>query len=191
MDCTNIKDTLPNKLSELLIVALEDLEQIENDPNYDIDMGEWYKPKVRNNSGRDVCTVCHAGAVMVNSLNLKPSFRMNLHPDDFTSTITNKLMAINAIRIGRMTQALSYMGVLEREGIYSITVVPNFVHFLNCETTAVQSPELIYTTGFHLSGLGLATISVCSNAKDKNPQQYEFYKLYIETVIGILESEGY
>ena len=34
---------LPDKLSELLIVAMQDLEAVENNPKYSLEMGRWYE----------------------------------------------------------------------------------------------------------------------------------------------------
>ena len=46
--------SLPNQPSELLKLALNDLEQVENDPRYDINMGEWHYPRSTGCSARSI-----------------------------------------------------------------------------------------------------------------------------------------
>lgn len=53
---------LPNKPSELLNLALNDLELCEKDSKYVINMGTWHLPEEED------CLVCLAGAVMAKSL---------------------------------------------------------------------------------------------------------------------------
>lgn len=96
---------LPKKPSELLRVALADLEAVENMPGYVIDMGTWHSPQ------SDGCHVCHAGAVMANSLNVEKSFyaypfsRIPDGPDK------NALNAINDFRIGAIGVGLFTLGI--------------------------------------------------------------------------------
>ena len=56
---------IPDKLSELLSVALDDLERAEDAPGYTANLNEWYKE-----TGFGVCEVCLAGSFMVFSLGL-------------------------------------------------------------------------------------------------------------------------
>lgn len=52
----------PTKLSDLIQLALDDIDAIEKDPRYVVDMNWWHMPM-------DVaCHVCLAGAVMARSL---------------------------------------------------------------------------------------------------------------------------
>ena len=50
---------LPNKPSELLKVALTDLELVEGDSKYRVDMRNWHTPQYDK-----TCEVCLAGSVM-------------------------------------------------------------------------------------------------------------------------------
>lgn len=59
---------LPDKPSELLVLALEDLEKVEKDPKYQVNMGTWHRPS----EFEPVCLVCLAGAVMAGHLQAKP-----------------------------------------------------------------------------------------------------------------------
>lgn len=56
--------TLPNKRSELLKLALADLEKCELNPRFRIDMYYWLI------SGPYHCVVCLAGSVMAQTLNM-------------------------------------------------------------------------------------------------------------------------
>ena len=51
----------PEKLSDLIILAMQDYDIIKADPRYQIDMGEWHRPNGK-------CRVCLAGSVMANTL---------------------------------------------------------------------------------------------------------------------------
>jgi hypothetical protein len=52
---------LPDKPSDLLQLALDDLELCEKDRNYTIDMSEWHTP---SQDESEKCAVCIAGAVI-------------------------------------------------------------------------------------------------------------------------------
>lgn len=90
--------TLPSEPSELLMLALMDLEKIENTPGYVIDMGMWHEPR------GGFCHVCLAGAVLAETLN-KP---MNWDFDHFSMTteLHSKLNAINNLRTGDVVSAV-------------------------------------------------------------------------------------
>lgn len=96
---------LPDKPSELLMVAMEDLEKCENDPSYKIEMSEWV-------DCRDlVCEVCHAGAVIVHTLKVRGSNNGELiSPSDFDEDTEVKLLAIDNIREGYVRNFLTFMG---------------------------------------------------------------------------------
>jgi hypothetical protein len=55
---------LPEKLSELLTTAINDLEACEAAEGYTIDMGVWHQW----DGGHETCAVCLAGAVMAQTL---------------------------------------------------------------------------------------------------------------------------
>jgi hypothetical protein len=58
-------NTLPDKPSALIRLALADLRKVEQDPSYEVDMNMWHVP--RRSEG--VCSVCLAGAVMAKTFN--------------------------------------------------------------------------------------------------------------------------
>lgn len=98
---------LPDKPSELLEIALEDLEKCEKSPKYEIDMGVWHCPDVD-----EKCYVCLAGAVMA------PMCHDSLHmtPSHFDPDTRNKLRAINSFRLGECADAFYSMGLSYSDG---------------------------------------------------------------------------
>lgn len=104
---------LPNKLSDLLVIALADLKACEEDDNYTIYMRDWHKP---NDIGQ--CEVCMAGAVMAKTLGTAKDVRHEPFQDLFTPN-RPKLMAINDVRLGCIGSALSIMGLDENDHLES------------------------------------------------------------------------
>lgn len=88
---------LPNKPSELIRVALDDLRKVERSPLYRVDMGEYHTPNGK-------CAVCFAGAVMAKSLGTPPS--QMAWPETFGAATAKKLEALNALRTGWVESAL-------------------------------------------------------------------------------------
>lgn len=82
---------LPNKPSELLKLALSDMELVEQDPRYKIDMGFWHMP-IKNK-----CVVCLAGSVMAKTLKIPP--KKEKEPYDMLE-IREKLLMIDRLRKG-------------------------------------------------------------------------------------------
>lgn len=92
---------LPDKLSELIYIALEDLEKIEADPRYIIDMGTWHMPNGK-------CAVCAAGAVMAKRLGADPT--AHISPSRFDDDTEAKLDAIDLLRCGYLDDAADQLG---------------------------------------------------------------------------------
>jgi len=91
----------PARPSELLALALRDIEWVEKNPKYDIDMTIWFSR----------CSVCFAGAVMVRRFKI-PDDRCC--PSNFTHNWNRAFWSLNAFRNGDITDALSNLGI-ERE----------------------------------------------------------------------------
>lgn len=97
-----IKDTLPDKASELLRLAIHDLELCEKDPRYQIFMSDWHYAT----DYRKECHVCFAGSVMAQSCKI-PS---NITVTPYRSTgLSGKLLALNHFRIGNVVEALDLL----------------------------------------------------------------------------------
>lgn len=90
---------LPDKLSKLLQVAMEDLELCENDPRYVIDMRDWHNPNGQ-------CAVCLAGSVMAKSLGEDPNDPY-VSINNYNSELQNKMLALNNIRCGEFALAFN------------------------------------------------------------------------------------
>jgi hypothetical protein len=115
----SLVDTLPDKPSELLLVALEDLERAEKAAGVAVDMEVWY-----DDDGKE-CSVCFAGGCMVRVLEVLPKeLRNNLElaPRDFCDTLRAKFLALNAFRTGDVVGGLwkllwGNVGSISRFGI--------------------------------------------------------------------------
>lgn len=92
---------LPDKISELIRVALYDLEQCERDDRYRIEMMDWHVP---DEVGVEdpVCEVCLAGAVMAKRLGISPHFYAGAGTIQEES---HKLTALDALGRGATVEA--------------------------------------------------------------------------------------
>lgn len=99
------KTKLPDKPSKLILIALEDLEKVEGDSRYVIDMGNWHITPMAG----DKCHVCFAGSVMAMRDGLK-EWEMAI-PHSFLRQDERKLTALNAFRIGMVGNGLASMGI--------------------------------------------------------------------------------
>lgn len=91
------------KPSELLRIALGDLEKCEANDSYQIDMRQWVR------SG-EVCSVCLAGCVMVQTLNMLFWRGQVLNPRMAFDEWPERLYAIESFARGKIDQALRLMG---------------------------------------------------------------------------------
>jgi hypothetical protein len=92
---------LPNKLSALLRLAVQDAQKCEAMPEkYRLDMRSWHQP-----SG-SVCAVCMAGSVIAQTMSADEL--MEYEPEDFGDD-ADRLCAINYMRQGGFETALYYL----------------------------------------------------------------------------------
>jgi hypothetical protein len=93
------KIELPEQMSALLELALDDLAKIEKNRRYTVSMGSWhvYSPNT------DTCFVCLAGAVMACSL--KMPIEKNVKPEDFDDETGYCLTALDYLRVGDIDAA--------------------------------------------------------------------------------------
>lgn len=85
---------LPDKRSELLKLALSNLELIEEDPFYEVKMAIWHDRNFEN----EKCQVCFAGSVMAKTLDAP--FREYVCPDTFNYETMAKLYWLDRVRTG-------------------------------------------------------------------------------------------
>lgn len=104
---------LPDKPSELIVVALNDLKKCEADNRYDVRMSAWHQPgfiyAADRKSKLPVCFVCLAGAAMAQTL--QSGIRKDLVPTKFDNDTANKLRALNYFSQGCIYVALSAMDI--------------------------------------------------------------------------------
>lgn len=100
---------LPNKPSTLIRLAIADLEKIEKNSDYSIDMYDWHVSSDQTHNG--LCAVCLAGSVIACSLG-KPSFK-TVFPSHFPKKISRKLFALNEFREGYIKDGLRDFGISE------------------------------------------------------------------------------
>ncbi|HUF64009.1 MAG TPA: hypothetical protein VMN36_18160 [Verrucomicrobiales bacterium] len=96
--------TLPDKPSELIRLAVRDLEKIEGDGRYQICMAQWHFP-VENGP----CLVCLAGAVM--SRTLGAGDREVRFPLSFGKRNAGRLLALESLARGGFREAFSRMDI--------------------------------------------------------------------------------
>lgn len=94
---------LPDLPSALIRVAVRDLEAVEQDERYIVDMETWHDPS----NVPDVCSVCLAGAVIARAGN---SPMHNISPFNFESIdVRFKLCALDSFRSGDIAVGVAYM----------------------------------------------------------------------------------
>ncbi len=111
-------DGLPSKLSDLIDVALRDLELCEANPKININMSVWYEKY----HSKDYCSVCLAGAVLLQTLPkaLVEGIKLNdywcsdiFEMDGKNQRLEAKLCALDNIRMGEVHRALVNLGLVE------------------------------------------------------------------------------
>ena len=102
-------NTLPDKPSELINVALADLAKVEQSKKYEVDMDTWHDPSA------GICYVCLAGAVMAKSLQASPD--KSLLPSMHNGGLSGKLSALDEFRTGDVSWGFSDMGIDVEEDV--------------------------------------------------------------------------
>jgi ribosomal protein S27AE len=99
----NTQVRLPDLPSVLLRLALEDLEKVENDKRYEVDMNVWVQRE------QDICYVCFAGAVMAETLDATEEdiFGWGTCTD---KDAYSKLLALDRFRTGNIDGAYRELG---------------------------------------------------------------------------------
>lgn len=112
MDTNTTQPQAPEKLSAAIRLALHDLEIVEKDPRYSVDMNTWHSGSRYSSDGK--CHVCFAGSVMA----VSREFDINYCMDAQGSPWDWKLVyhALDEVRRGRVSRALLYMFLLPHNG---------------------------------------------------------------------------
>ena len=92
------------KPSELILLALEDLEKTEKMTDvYRVNM-EWYHAPLDNG----ICNVCLGGAVLAQTVKLTPSMCWG---GDADGNVEGRIFALDSFRTGHIGEGLSEMGI--------------------------------------------------------------------------------
>ena len=122
-----------NKLWKLLKVALDDLEKVNKDPYYALNMRIWHRASRTVSPG--VCYVCMGGAIMAKSFNINSGYECA--PSEFKSSIKRRLYAIEQIRSGALVSAMEEAGFRmskrDESILYTIKQSLKGVHFVRIE----------------------------------------------------------
>lgn len=99
---------LPNKLYQLLRLAVTDAQRVMKMKNFTLDMGNWVAAL---DDKAKQCSVCLAGSVMVCELKAHKNKDLKVEgevtPGYYNVDISSKLHAINDMREGQMVQAFN------------------------------------------------------------------------------------
>ena len=96
-----LEANLPDKLSDVILLALEDLRKVERSKKYNVNMGNWHDPN-------GACSVCFAGALISQSDEATPE--KHLEPDDFEPEDEIKFYALNHLRCYEFEDMLDVIG---------------------------------------------------------------------------------
>lgn len=84
--------TLPHVMSKLIRIGLADLEKVENDERYVVNMETWHVP------GKRTCAVCFAGSVMAKTMEV--DLQMWVNALSFGEENGRAFSALDALRMG-------------------------------------------------------------------------------------------
>ena len=113
IDYKDVKDNLPDKLSDLIEVALADLEKAENTEGQEINMTAWVYVTDKD---AQLCSLCLAGSVMAHSLGIV--LHNSVSPESFAPSIKQKLYAIDEVRKGQINNAIRRINRANNDGYY-------------------------------------------------------------------------
>jgi hypothetical protein len=108
------------KLSKILAIALHDFAIAEKMKNVQINMGVWYE------NGSEICQVCLGGAVMrgryksvCQAMVRKREEYREAYPEDLQcfDAAAQKIKALNRLRVGNVSEAAEYLGVVAWDDI--------------------------------------------------------------------------
>jgi hypothetical protein len=119
-DPLTIVDTLPNKPSEFLELALVDLAKVERSKKYVVNMMEIHSPR----NGNAPCEVCLAGGVLAMTCKVPRDEFCSF--DDVTDTLENKLCAIDYFRQGDIERAFYVLHVEKPKYLVRAVDVANY-----------------------------------------------------------------
>lgn len=116
------KTVLPGKPSELITLAMDDLNRAERSDKYSVSMSNWHYPM----QGGERCYVCFAGAVMAMTMKVPIDFEID-SPDQFLGANSNKLASLDYFRLGNVRAAFGELGRSEERGEEFDRNIPSYI----------------------------------------------------------------
>jgi len=149
---TDVQDVLPNKLSALIRVGINDLIKAETARNVMINMYVFHNigrainimtKKFRDTHGYadddSICCVCLAGTVMINTLGGSIDHYENT--DKWGLEVQSKLYALDEIRRGHIQAAMSQLNIPNDHKIYELFPIEEYKSWLCHGGFGVRVPE--------------------------------------------------
>ena len=122
----SLTSIIPNKPSELILLALHDFKLAETSKEYTINMGKWHNPAFPEEKIHK-CEVCFAGSVMAFSLGA--NINKYYEPDNFPRE-ERKLRALEEFRNGQVDYGLdifyTYEDITDYKSIDNYFFVPSY-----------------------------------------------------------------
>lgn len=108
-DELDLPHKLPEKLSDLLELALNDLASVEADPLYLVEMNMWHQPLIRVTPDDPACGVCLAGSVLARTLEVPIDVISDgREQSDYDN---RRLDALDYLRVGNVPEAIDVAGL--------------------------------------------------------------------------------
>lgn len=134
------KGKLPDKLSDLLELALDDLAKTERLPRYVIDMATWHAPMLFS----EQCAVCLAGCVLARTVGLDPMEDVGYMWRSLGDEIGRKTDALEDMRVGDLHMALRNMRQKVPKGLpETIDITPYATDRRRFKTELRQTVKLL------------------------------------------------
>lgn len=108
------KVILPKVMSKLIDIAIDDLEKVEKDKCYVVNMSDWHSPEIGQFGDDGHCSVCFAGSVMAMSLGVCMIKTRAPEHDELRGN-AQQLLAINDLREGDIDDAASRLRITKRD----------------------------------------------------------------------------
>lgn len=104
---------LPSKASDLIDLAVKDIEAVERSKKFKIGMDRVYHGTlIDSTSGRKVCEVCFGGAVLAKSIGCEPTEAGTTKAKnllDENNSLAKKIFALDSFRVGEVIHGLTQL----------------------------------------------------------------------------------
>ena len=131
---------LPNKLSGVIMIALEDLRIVEKSKKYEVDMSEWHSMRPYNDPNNPICFVCFAGAIISQS----PGVDIDrcVSPSSFKEPDNHKLRCLNYLRCYEFEATFDIFNYEELITPLQLNIVKKLdLYFRGCKIEYEEDPR--------------------------------------------------